>query len=436
MNRCKLPIVLAVWAALASAGIAASHESAALPQEVAAPSAVEYEIVPPGHDWIVSWSAPDDARLYTLMIANKSEPLMGLRPVQLALRRTDGDSSIDLVRLRMLAAPDGPPIQAIDLKPSETKTIFLRLDPGSSRGPFGTFTGSVQFAADRTPLKVVALTAKASSRGVKVAGAFLVLIGLCLSVLLTNFLQPRLLRLQALRPAALLREALTRFADEARVAAADDVAGIEGQARTQAARLDPRALDADGLLPPRLSFGNAAGADAAARLKQRLEEISDRLAGLIVLRDAAVLLRSRAGTGPRPAPVTAAFALLNQSAPEVTNLESARAIVARALEQLRTAGLAENVRELPATAVSVDQIDFSLQQAASLMWAVWALVSFSVGITYVFSDADFGTASDLLGVFFWGFGLTTVCAGLQQLTPSTIATQVGLKLPRTGGAPQ
>jgi hypothetical protein len=399
----------------------------------AAQGAIEYDIVTPGHDWMLSWSAPDSERLYALTISNKAAPLTNLRPVQLGLRRTDGDSSIDLARLRMLTASDGSPVAAIDLKPSETKTIFLRLDPGASRGPFGTFAGSVQFAADGLPIKVVPLTAKVSSSGIKFVGAVLVLVGLLLSVVLTNYLQPRLVRLQALRPAAVLRDALMRFAADARVAGADDVSGIENEARRQAARLELRALDGEGLLPPRISLSTTAAADAASKLKQRLDEISGRLAGLLLLRDAVLQLRSRAGTGvPRPRPIADAIAQLNQSAPDAANAEAARAIVARVLEALRTSAVADNVREMQLAAVNVEQIDFALEHTAGIVWAIWALVSFAIGIAYVYSDVDFGTAVDLLGVFLWGFGLTTFGAGLQQLTPSSVAAHVGLRVPRSG----
>ena len=67
------------------------------------------DVITPGHDWILSWNAPDEERLYALTISNKSQPLMGLKPVQFGLRRTDGDSSIDIERLRMLTSPEDLP---------------------------------------------------------------------------------------------------------------------------------------------------------------------------------------------------------------------------------------------------------------------------------------------------------------------------------------
>ena len=419
-------------ALLMSCAVLVSSGSASQPPAASGES--EYNVITPGHDWILSWNAPDEERLYALTISNKSQPLMGLKPVQFGLRRTDGDSSIDIERLRMLTSPGGSPVETVDLRPHETKTVFLRLDPGSSRGPFGTFGGSVQLAADGTPVKVLPLTAKVSSGGVRFAGAILVLIGLGLSIALTTYLQPRLVRLQALRPASVLRETILAFAAEARIAAGDDTKGIENEARQQATRLEERALDAEGLLPPRISLSNSPATDATSRLKQRLDEISSRLGGLIVLRDAILQLRTRAGAGARPRPVDDAIAQLNRVAPEAVTAEAGRALVARAIEQLRTAGIAENALDVRTTALSVEQIDFSLQHAASMSWAIWGLVSLAIGVTYVYSDVDFGTAIDLLGVFLWGFGLTTFGAGIQQLTPASVATHVGLKVPTSGGS--
>ena len=45
-----------------------------------------------------------------------------------------------------------------------------------------------------------------------------------------------------------------------------------------------------------------------------------------------------------------------------------------------------------------------------------------------------GTPVDLLGMFLWGFGLTTFGAGIQQLTPRQVATQIGVVVPKSGAA--
>jgi hypothetical protein len=61
-------------------------------------------------------------------------------------------------------------------------------------------------------------------------------------------------------------------------------------------------------------------------------------------------------------------------------------------------------------------------------------VSLAIGVTYVYSDVDFGTPVDLLGMFLWGLGLTAFGAGIQQLTPRQVATQIGVAVPRSGAA--
>src|SRR5262245_54149358 len=426
---------------IACAVITPAGSGASQPPETQPPggsgSLIDYEVIPPGHDWILSWSAPDAERLFALTISNRAVPLTGLKPVQFGLRRSDGDSSIDFGRLHMLTSPGGAPVEKVGVKANEAKTIFLRLDSGSAAGPYGTFAGNVHFAAEGSPVKAVAIIAKASSSGVRLAGAILVLVGLCFAVVLTTYLQPRLLRLQALRPASVLRETLLRFASGARLAAADDLAGIENEAKQQAARLEERALDAEGLLPPRISITNAGATDSTSKLKLLLDEISARLAGLIVLRDTVMQLRARGGTGAaRPKPIADAIVQINQATAEAATVDAARAIVARVTEPLRTAGFADAAPGLRAPAPSVEQVDFALQHAAGIAWAIWGLASLAIGVTYGYSDVDVGTATDLLGAFLWGFGLTAFGAGVQNLTPSSIATHVGLKVPRGGGTPE
>ena len=75
-----------------------------------------------------------------------------------------------------------------------------------------------------------------------------------------------------------------------------------------------------------------------------------------------------------------------------------------------------------------------LHETANVAAFIWAAISFAIGLTYIYSRADFGTPMDLLGVFLWGLGLTAFGAGVQQLTPRQVATQIGVVVPKTAGS--
>jgi hypothetical protein len=407
----------------------------------------QFDVLTPGHDWMVSLSDAAAERTYPITITNKAEPVLGLRLVQSSLKRTDDTAALAFDRLRLLADPAAKTGGRIDLRPNETKTVFLRLDPSDAVGPFGTFSGQIQLASDTSAPKPVALTAKVSSAPVRLFGVVLVLLGLGLSLFVSNRLKPIMLRLQALRPVAILRELLDHFADDASARGGDDVRGIVDEARRQADRLQEGALDAEGLLPTLLTLAGG-GVREASQLQRRLDEIGARFAGLTVLRDAILQLASKHQKTGRLPVVTEAIDNLNAFASsaateaaaqtQVTSVQATLKAAADAAKEavrsgLEAAGL-ESLLGLESTlgskTLSVSQLDFALRATTDLTSLIWAAISLAIGATYIYADVDFGTAVDLLGMLLWGLGVTTFGAGMQQLTPSSVASHVGLTVPK------
>ena len=360
------------------------------------------------------------------------EPITGLRLAQVSLKRADDAARIGFGEVALAEEPAGRAAPAVALLPNETKTVFLRLDSSERLLSYGSFTGQVQLVSDGAPPKSVPVTARVTSGSVKALGAVLVLFGLSTSLFLTSRLQPRLARLQALRPATLLRDRLIAFADESTALGGGAAAGIVAEARRQAARLETTALDAQGLLP--IAIGSAGTAGAVAQLQALLNDVSERLGALIVLRDAVARLVNQQ-PAPDPSLVRQAVSDLNAKAEQTVDRD--RGTRSRRMDHGRSAerpgGARELLDEIPPR-ITTQQLDFMLQETASIAALIWAAVSLAIGVTYVYSDVDFGTPMDLLGTFLWGLGLTTFGAGVQQLTPRQVATQVGLTVPRSASA--
>lgn len=399
------------------------------------PSTAQYDVTAPGHDWMVSRSEADNDRTYPLMIVNRSEPISGLRVSQVSLKRSDDGRSIRFDEVKLLQDTNGTP-GSIDLQPNETKTVFLRLDASDSVLPYGSFAGQVQLVSSGTAPKAVPLTARVTSGAVRFAGALLVLLGLLTSLITTTRLQPRLARLQALRPATLVRDMLVAFSSESTKLAGGDVKGIVAEADRQAARLETSTLDAAGLLPLAISVAGGATGNAATQLQTLLNDVSGRLAGLMLLRDTVVQLASKHPKAGRSDNVQNAIDALNAAAPQATTAAAAHAAMAPILDTLRAAPGAEReaVGAIPAR-ITTQQLDFMLHQTANVAAIIWAAVSLAIGVTYVYSDVDFGTPVDLLGMFLWGLGLTAFGAGIQQLTPRQVATQIGVVVPKSATDP-
>jgi hypothetical protein len=404
-------------------------------------AAAQYDVTAPTHDWMVSRSDADPDRTYPLLVVNRSEPITGLRLAQVSLKRADDGGSVPFDEVQLVESASAKPTAksaSIDLGPNESRTVFLRLGQSERLLPYGSFAGQVQLVSNGTSPKPVALTARITSSGVRRLGSLLVLLGLLTSLFITARLQPRLARLQALRPATLVRDAVVKFALETAKLVPGEVDGIVTEAEKQAARLETRALDEAGLLPLAISVAGGVTGETATGLKARLDDVSGRLAGLMVLRDTIAKLVAAHPKSNRPAPVQDAIGSLNDAAGAATSASVADAAAKAILDAMNTALAAvpgpERFFDPVPARVTTEQLDFLLHQTASVAAFIWAAVSLAIGVTYVYSDVDFGTPVDLLGMFLWGLGLTAFGAGIQQLTPQQVATRVGVAMPKSGTA--
>jgi hypothetical protein len=80
--------------------------------------------------------------------------------------------------------------------------------------------------------------------------------------------------------------------------------------------------------------------------------------------------------------------------------------------------------------VTVADLDLEIKGLSLVAWSIWGLIALVIGTAWIFTDPDFGTTIDLVTSFAWGFGMTTFGAGIQNLTPSSVATQMNVKVPK------
>ena len=82
------------------------------------------------------------------------------------------------------------------------------------------------------------------------------------------------------------------------------------------------------------------------------------------------------------------------------------------------------------TAEDLATISFQLVAASVAVWLFWGLISVATGmLLLVYSNPAFGTPVDWWTCFLWALGVSVVGQQASQLTPTHIATNVGIKFP-------
>lgn len=382
--------------------------------------------------WTVSWSDLPKTRVYGVTIENPDEQLSNLRLAQSTLKDGSGHT-IGVDRLRLLPGPGAEPRGGIDVPANSATTVYVRLEAGDSSGPFGTFDGVLRFAADGSPtMKDVSVKVQASSRGQRVIGMALTLAGLLLTIFVSALARPQMARLQARRAAAAVRQGISQFESELALEVPADVQTptVKAVAARLARSISDEELDRIGLLPSGSGVGPGfeAPADPAAALKTKLDEVSKTLEGLLVLlRSGFPRLLRLLPTADRQAGLDL-IKELDEFADRVTSPQDARTKiddVHRRIPVRRETAALPMVRE-----VSLADLDFHIQTLSSVSWVIWGVIAFVIGAAWIVTDVDYGTPLDLISSFLWGFGMTTFGAGIQNLTPASVATQMNVKLPK------
>lgn len=381
-----------------------------------------------GDVWSVSWSDPR-TQSYQLTLENQDQPLVNLRIVQSTLHDASGHiiggNQLQLRESPAGAAPaDGA---GIPVPANTAKTLFVVIDQGLRTGPFGTYDGAIRLAADGSATtRDVTLKLQATSDGVRAAGVVFTAAGLLLAWVVTARLRPEVARLQFLRPIVALRQQATRFRAEIETVRGSSVVcpRLTANARAVEEALDESTLEGLGLVPL-FEPGLESAADSAAALKAYLEKQSTKLAGLmILLRSGVARLLPLPQTNPEE--TLARIEKIDKEADSVTNEQTARDAVARDL----ASAARESGRAFAEKATTVGEVDFAIRHAANVTALIWGVLSLVIGAAWIAAKADYGTPIDLVSSFLWGFGLTAFGAGIQNMTPASVGTQLSVKLPK------
>ncbi len=347
-----------------------------------------------------------------------------------------------------LRAPDQAPSTtgaATSVQPKPFKnTLWLKVDP--DKVPDGVFTGTLTLDTEEaTDSKTLSLTLQRTSRSAQGRGLALLVAGIVLAWFVTVFARSRINREQALLPVALLSQKLDSLRSKLALltAFATDVKLTRSAIESVAQELTIVNLDAKQLLPPRIPGlaqpGNTQ-LTAYQDFLQRKSQIVENLDVIVVgIESGAAVLPAtpQPGIGDLHALVSKIDAF-SGTLPQDSNV--LRTQIKTVIDNYssgpgpRMLGFAAQPTTHPfdrPVALSVVSISLQIQTIGLLFWAVWGTLSVIIGFTVLInSSPGFGLFTDYIRCFLWGFGLPVAGQGLQQLTMSSVNSQLGINLPK------
>jgi len=404
--------------------------------------------VSPGSDTIFLEKSRDTD--FTVNV--KGRPLRGLSVCQSGLADANtGDHlggqylGLYLEPSGMAANPDAADNPYLTLSAPSTK-VHLFISPAFQDN--GVFAGTVGLcSASKAAVASLKLAVNSSSCAARIAGAFLILAGIGLYVLVTVVLKQRSRQLTALLPASRLIEALNGLRNSAQQVA--HRAGVKlpvllGDATEKhslkwlISQLSVTKLTEAGFLPPLLT-NPFQPPDAGTDYQQYLQGISSQeLNDAIIVRDGLERVMSlwqqldeesaRNALTELDKSALEADSATDPMRPKVDALVNG--ISPRRLDLAQMLAVAhDNFRAGGGPPPSVHEITVQLEYVSGIGWIIWALLTFLFGCgVLILSNHGFGTWQDLLKCFLWGLGIQAAGQGLQALTPSSTATTFSLQI--------
>jgi hypothetical protein len=324
-------------------------------------------------------------------------------------------------------------------------TFWLAIDPQFDQ--YGTYSGNLEIDTEpHSDIKSISPTINQTDRCAQAIGFLLILAGVTAAWLILTFGKGLYSRNQALLPAVQLRERAASLVldldkipeplKESTTAANHKLAGILGH-------LAELYLDEQQFLPPRVpsSFGTTSVQASAyqsflqnqSQLIDNLEMIvsqgivpaaqkwSDKISpgDLALLKTLIGQLSDLANTIPQPpnSLQTNISNLLANWHPTTVTAQTAKAAVAMTIA---------SPRRKEKTSF---RILLQLEAITYVFWIVWALLTSLAGLlVLILPNPGFGGGIDYVQCLLWGFGLPVAGQSLQQLSVSSINTQLGITL--------
>lgn len=319
--------------------------------------------------------------------------------------------------------------EALETAVNETQKPIALCADGSDASP-GKYQGILNLSAaekpEGDPVSVTLLTT--TTRAIWL-GIVALALGCGLAYVLRVLAPARLLRSQALLPAAVIREraaALKKTLNDAlKQQPAVMVARVPAALDELIGDLLDTVLENQNLVPRRIPspFGTAVD---TAKYKALLDSSSATLARLDVLVNEGLVEALRLGGPTLPTVVKAIDDLMLIDPPP--SIPALQTRVAAELVPLKPAPRAGAAEPLPPP-LTTETLTFQIDQTSQLLWIGSVLLSFVIGLfVLILNNPAFGVPVDFLYCFLWGFGIPAVAS---QLTATSAGTALGVTLPKT-----
>lgn len=331
-------------------------------------------------------------------------------------------------------------------------TVWLEVRDGFTS--VGTFTGSLFFDTDPfTDTQSITLTVQQTRERWQLLGVAIIIVGVAVAWLVTIFARSRIARDQALLPALALTDTLQAmktaegtFPDVLKERATVSLPAIEQLLGS----LSIAALDKQNFLPPAVpAFGPSAA--KTAEYQAFLTTASTKVGDLdIIVSEGLKLVAARWQQNMAPADLAdleQAFRTIDGlSSNLLLDPQTLRAQVIVALEAFndahqnridaaRAQGLnvqAETIQRASPGQKSFIAVRLEVQTITVLFWLVWGLLSVVIGATVLIVPVPgFGSLTDFVRCFLWGFGLPVAGNSIQNLTMGSLNTQLGVSVTRS-----
>lgn len=290
--------------------------------------------------------------------------------------------------------------------------------------PPGNYNGTVELsllgAADA---KTFDLAISSSTPHARLIGFWCVLGGVLASMLLSGFLRNRAAYLAALLPATRMRDLLDGERKRLTIDAAATV-NTRKWIDDIDTNLKPKKLRDEGFIPGWLPAAIGAGNVDTQRYTTYLQTQGDAIANITYLIERGFLLVGTYTSDPLITK-TAFKDLDTLAAVRPADLQAKTdAIIGKLKTNAKAAGVGAKK-----TTTLTHHVQLRLDLVNATAWLFFAIVATLVGYLAAVNGAGFGMMADYLKAFLWGLGLQTAGTQLQQLTPSSVASSIGIAMP-------
>lgn len=327
--------------------------------------------------------------------------------------------------------------------PARSSTVMyvdLKNDDPFWTIPHGKFEGVITLKANSLLQQPLTVSMQSSSWWMKLLGLFAVGVGLWIAKYITGKLIPSTQRVQALRPVLAVRAAITDLENEA-VRLFGPVPNSEIRDRLEGLQksISTRQLDDRDLLPRGFISPLPLTAKAVGTLEATLTEVTTALKAVsaVIYKGLRVAATDRGNPVYDQANVNLALKQLDQLGGDSTKDETAVLqeipSILMAYRVRPRAGVAAHTQNLrgPMDPVSVREAEYRIYESGQEAWLIWMVISAIASIPVIFipNFASF-SLQDVFTCLVWGVGLPIGGAALQTLTPASVASGIGLTLPK------